>query len=48
VEAITLLQAKSPRSRLVQAIEQGQEREIIIARNDEVARIFLQGEGAAE
>jgi antitoxin (DNA-binding transcriptional repressor) of toxin-antitoxin stability system len=31
--SINMLQAKSSLSRLVQAIEQGQEREIIIARN---------------
>ncbi len=31
--AISMLQAKSNLSRLVQAIEQGEEREIIIARN---------------
>lgn len=31
--AVNMLQAKSSLSRLVEAIEQGQEREIIIARN---------------
>ena len=31
--AVNMLQAKSSLSRLVQAIEQGQEREIVIARN---------------
>lgn len=33
MQAINMLQAKSSLSRLVEAIEQGQEREIIIARN---------------
>ncbi len=33
MQAVNMLQAKSSLSRLVQAIEQGQEREIIIARN---------------
>ena len=33
MHAINMLQAKSTLSRLVEAIEQGQEREIIIARN---------------
>ncbi len=35
--AINMLQAKSNLSRLVQAIEQGEEREIIIARNGKPA-----------
>jgi antitoxin (DNA-binding transcriptional repressor) of toxin-antitoxin stability system len=33
MESVNMLQAKSSLSRLVEAIEQGQEREIIIARN---------------
>lgn len=33
MEAVNMLQAKSSLSRLVEAIEQGQEREIVIARN---------------
>jgi prevent-host-death family protein len=33
MESVNMLQAKSTLSRLVEAIEQGQEREIIIARN---------------
>jgi len=33
MQAINMLQAKSSLSRLVDAIEQGQEREIVIARN---------------
>lgn len=33
MQAINMLQAKSSLSRLVEAIEQGQEREIVIARN---------------
>lgn len=33
MNAVNMLQAKSSLSRLVEAIEQGQEREIIIARN---------------
>lgn len=33
MEAVNMLQAKSSLSRLVEAIEQGREREIIIARN---------------
>jgi len=33
MQSINMLQAKSSLSRLVKAIEQGQEREIIIARN---------------
>lgn len=33
MQAVNMLQAKSSLSRLVEAIEQGQEREIIIARN---------------
>lgn len=33
MEAVNMLQAKSTLSRLVEAIEQGQEREIVIARN---------------
>ena len=33
MHAVNMLQAKSSLSRLVEAIEQGQEREIIIARN---------------
>ncbi len=33
MRSINMLQAKSSLSRLVEAIEQGQEREIIIARN---------------
>jgi antitoxin (DNA-binding transcriptional repressor) of toxin-antitoxin stability system len=33
MQAINMLQAKSSLSRLVQAIEQGEEREIVIARN---------------
>ena len=33
MHAVNMLQAKSTLSRLVQAIEQGQEQEIIIARN---------------
>ncbi|MBK9446261.1 MAG: type II toxin-antitoxin system Phd/YefM family antitoxin [Betaproteobacteria bacterium] len=33
MQAINMLQAKSTLSRLVEAIEQGQEREIVIARN---------------
>ncbi len=33
MQAVNMLQAKSTLSRLVEAIEQGQEREIVIARN---------------
>ena len=33
MQAINMLQAKSSLSRLVEAIEQGEEREIVIARN---------------
>jgi prevent-host-death family protein len=33
MHAVNMLQAKSTLSRLVEAIEQGQEREIVIARN---------------
>lgn len=33
MQAVNMLQAKSTLSRLVESIEQGQEREIIIARN---------------
>ncbi|MCU0930598.1 MAG: type II toxin-antitoxin system Phd/YefM family antitoxin [Serpentinimonas sp.] len=33
MSAVNMLQAKSTLSRLVEAIEQGQEREIVIARN---------------
>ena len=33
MQAINMLQAKTSLSRLVEAIEQGQEREIVIARN---------------
>lgn len=33
MQAVSMLQAKSSLSRLVESIEQGQEREIIIARN---------------
>lgn len=33
MQAVNMLQAKSSLSRLVEAIEQGQEREIVIARN---------------
>ena len=33
MRAVNMLQAKSSLSRLVEAIEQGQEREIVIARN---------------
>ena len=33
MNAVNMLQAKSSLSRLVEAIEQGQEREIVIARN---------------
>lgn len=33
MQAVNMLQAKSSLSRLVESIEQGQEREIIIARN---------------
>ena len=33
MQSINMLQAKTSLSRLVEAIEQGQEREIIIARN---------------
>jgi antitoxin (DNA-binding transcriptional repressor) of toxin-antitoxin stability system len=33
MQSVNMLEAKSSLSRLVQAIEQGQEREIIIARN---------------
>ncbi len=33
MQAVNMLQAKSSLSRLVDAIEQGQEREIVIARN---------------
>lgn len=33
MQSVNMLQAKSSLSRLVEAIEQGQEREIIIARN---------------
>lgn len=33
METVNMLQAKSTLSRLVEAIEQGEEREIIIARN---------------
>ena len=33
MQAVNMLQAKTSLSRLVEAIEQGQEREIVIARN---------------
>jgi len=33
MQSVNMLQAKSSLSRLVEAIEQGQEREVIIARN---------------
>lgn len=33
MQSVNMLQAKSSLSRLVEAIEQGQEREIVIARN---------------
>jgi len=33
METVNMLQAKSSLSRLVEAVEQGQEREIVIARN---------------
>ncbi len=33
MQAVNMLQAKSSLSRLVEAIEQGEEREIVIARN---------------
>ncbi|HET9113293.1 MAG TPA: type II toxin-antitoxin system Phd/YefM family antitoxin [Burkholderiales bacterium] len=40
MQAVNMLQAKSTLSRLVEAIEQGQEREIVIARNGRpVARL---------
>jgi len=37
---VNLLQAKSTLSRLMDAIEQGKEREILIARNEELAQMF--------
>ncbi len=50
MQAINMLQAKSSLSRLVEAIEQGQEREIVIARNGHpVARLVpLQPGGSAK
>jgi len=40
MQSVNMLQAKSSLSRLVEAIEQGQEREIVIARNGRpVARL---------
>jgi antitoxin (DNA-binding transcriptional repressor) of toxin-antitoxin stability system len=37
MQSVNMLQAKSSLSRLVEAIEQGQEREIVIARNGKPA-----------
>ena len=37
MQSVNMLQAKSTLSRLVEAIEQGQEREIVIARNGKPA-----------
>ena len=44
---VNMLQAKSSLSRLVEAIEQGQEREIIIARNGRPAARLVAIEAAA-
>jgi antitoxin (DNA-binding transcriptional repressor) of toxin-antitoxin stability system len=44
---VNMLQAKSSLSRLVEAIEQGQEREIIIARNGRPAAKLVAIEAAA-
>lgn len=50
MQAINMLQAKSSLSRLVEAIEQGEEREIVIARNGRpVARLVpLQPGGSGQ
>lgn len=50
MRAINMLQAKSSLSRLVEAVEQGEEREIIIARNGRpVARLVpLESEPAGK
>jgi antitoxin (DNA-binding transcriptional repressor) of toxin-antitoxin stability system len=42
MQAVNMLQAKSSLSRLVEAIEQGHEREIVIVRNGRpVAQLFM-------
>ena len=41
MQAVNMLQAKSSLSRLVEAIEQGQEREIVIARNGRPAATLV-------
>lgn len=47
MHAVNMLQAKSTLSRLVEAIEQGEEREIIIARNGRPAAKLVPVEAAA-
>jgi prevent-host-death family protein len=47
MQIVNMLQAKSSLSRLVEAIEQGQEREIIIARNGRPAARLVPLEGTS-
>jgi len=47
MQTVNMLQAKSSLSRLVEAIEQGQEREIIIARNGRPAAKLVPMDTAA-
>ena len=47
MQSVNMLQAKSSLSRLVEAIEQGQEREIIIARNGRPAARLVPMEASA-
>lgn len=46
MQSVNMLQAKSSLSRLVEAIEQGQEREIVIARNGRPAARLVPLESA--
>lgn len=46
MQSVNMLQAKSSLSRLVEAIEQGQEREIVIARNGHPAARLVPIEAA--
>jgi antitoxin (DNA-binding transcriptional repressor) of toxin-antitoxin stability system len=46
MQSVNMLQAKSSLSRLVEAIEQGQEREIVIARNGKPAARLVPMESA--
>ncbi len=48
MDAVNMLQAKSSLSRLVEAIEQGREREIVIARNGRPAAKLVPMEAVPE